>query len=116
MNKYITITTKNNETLLEFGKRKLREGKEWCKENKEMVVAITPVLLAGGFDLAKLILKQRKCQEERYLKEQMIYDRSKGHYVETRRKLKTKEWVEFDQRRNNGESVSSILEDMRLLK
>lgn len=104
------------ESLLEKGKQKVHKGVEWCKENKEFVVAMTPILLAGGFDLVKLIARQKRMSEERYLKEQMIYDRSKGHYVETKRKLKQREWAEFDRRRDEGESVSSILEDMRLLR
>lgn len=45
-----------------------------------------------------------------------IYDRSLGRYTELKRPLKAKESLEIERRRKMGESLNSILDDMRLLK
>lgn len=43
------------------------------------------------------------------------YDRSLGHYWKLRRELTNEEWLEIDKRKKNGERLSDILDDMRVL-
>ncbi len=93
---------------------------EWCKENKEFIEKIVPVMapvvIGSIVEIAKIATRQRSINEEKALKDRYIYDRSNGHYYELRRKLKTSEWLQIEQRKQNGESLGWILNDMRLLK
>lgn len=88
----------------------------WCMDNKEVVAVVGPVLLTSGVELVKVVTRRGTVSEQRRLKENYIYDRKSGHYYELRRKLKNREWLEFDERKNRGESVAQILQDMRVLK
>lgn len=90
---------------------------DWCRANQEVVVLTVPIAVGGAFELAKTIVKTKSTSDEKALKERYIYDRSNGHYYECRRKVKNKEWAEIDARHAlTGESVGTILQDMRLLK
>lgn len=89
----------------------------WCRANKEVIALTAPVAVGGAFELAKTIVKAKQTNDEKALKERYIYDRSNGHYYECRRKVKNREWAEIDARHTlTGESIGSILQDMRLLK
>lgn len=98
-------------SLWDRAKKKGSDLLEWAKENKEVVIP----LFSGGIMLATSIIKARS-RDERHMKACGIYDRRKGHWVESKRPIKSKEWGEIDRRYENGESYASILDDMRLLK
>lgn len=104
------------EELCEKGKMKTRKVYTWCKDNKETLIVVVPVLVSGAFEVIKVIQKNGTIQEQKRLKDLYIYDHSTGHYYELRRKLKNREWIEFDERKKRGESVAQILQDMRVLK
>lgn len=59
---------------------------------------------------------QIKLNKEKDLKDLYCYDRSLGHYWKLRRELTNTEWVEIDKRKNNGERLSDILSEMKVLK
>ena len=101
--------------------------KAWCKnrktdiqcfwaENKEEIVALTPVVIGGVTVLAKAISKHNAIRAEQILKDRKIYDPRMGHYYELRKKPTDWQWTEIDKRYKNGEGYGQILKDMGLLK
>lgn len=105
---------------LEGVKQKIRTKLErascWWREHQTEISVFGPVLISGTVEMIKIISKQKKQNEERYLKENYIYDRSMGHYYELRRKLKSSEWLMIEKRKSYGEPLGEILQDMRVLK
>ncbi len=106
---------------------KLEKFKVWCKnrktdiecfwaENKEEIVALTPVVIGGALAAGKAISKHRAIKAEQILKDRKIYDPRMGHYYEMSRKPTNLQWAEIDQRFRNGEGYGDILKDMGLLK
>lgn len=89
---------------------------EWCKEHKETVIVFGPVILGGIIEIIKISNKRYVVNEEKALKERYIYDRSTGHYYELKRQPKSREWLQIEERKTNGESLGWILNDMKLLK
>lgn len=100
----------------EWAKWKLHCAVEWCKDHKETIIVFGPVIMGGIIEICKISAKSHTVSEEKALKDRYIYDRSTGHYYELRRKPKTSEWLMIEQRKQNGESLGWILNDMRLLK
>lgn len=95
---------------------KIRNGKEWIVRNKEAVVTLTPVIIGGVTTVSKVVGKRINLRKQENLKDLYCYDRSLGHYWRLRRELTNKEWLEIDQRKKNGERLSDILEQMKVLK
>lgn len=89
---------------------------DWCKEHKEAIIVFGPAIMGGIVEILKIQTKCHTVNEEKALKDQYIYDRSSGHYYELKRKPKNREWLQIDQRKQNGESLGWILNDMKLLK
>ena len=88
----------------------------WC--GKHPITAITLASITAD-TICKVSKNRHKVvteREERRLKEMFIYDRRKGHYVETRRRLRPSEWAEYDKLYSEGWSATEILQRMRLLK
>ena len=54
--------------------------------------------------------------KEKNLKDLYCYDRSLGHYWKLRRELTNSEWVKIDQRKQNGERLADILDELKALK
>lgn len=104
------------EDLKQKAKDAYESGKTWAKENKETLVVFGPVLVGSLVEMVKVASRRSTIRENKRLKDNYIYDRSAGHYYETKRKLKNKEWLQVDERHNNGESYGEILSDMGLLK
>lgn len=100
----------------EWAKWKLHAAAEWCKNHKEAIIVFGPVIMGGIIEIAKIPPKKYVVNEEKALKERYIYDRSTRHYYELKRKPKSSEWLQIDQRIENGESLGWVLDDMRLLK
>lgn len=86
--------------------QKFQKGKEWIVRNKEAVIVLTPIVIKGAVNLHK----------EEQLKDLYCYDRSLGHYWKLKRELTNKEWLEIDQRKKNGERLSDILDELKVLK
>ena len=92
-------------------------AKEWCKNNKEVIIAVAPPLIGGAVELIKMSVKKGYISEEKRLKNNYIYDRERGHYYELCRKPKSSEWLQIDHMREVGDvPLGVILNDMKLLK
>ena len=91
---------------------KLHDTANWIRYNKDFIILVAPIVVAG----TKFIGKRINLRKEEMLKDLYVYDRSGGHYWRLRRSLSNKEWLEFDNRRKNGERVADILSDFRVLK
>ena len=88
----------------------------WCKENPETALAIGGAVLAGGKYVVKRHDRHAYIRKQEELKTLNIYDRSHGHYWPLRRELTTREYMEIDRRKDSGEKLRDILDDMRVLK
>lgn len=95
---------------------KIQNGKEWFIRNKETVITLTPVVIGGLTTIIKVVSKRINLAKEEELKDLYCYDRSLGHYWQLRRELTNKEWLEIDKRKKNGERLSDILDEMKVLK
>lgn len=102
--------------LKEKVKSKIQNGKEWIVRNKEAVVALTPVVIGGITTVAKAVGKRSNLRKEETLKDEYCYDRSLGHYWRLKRPLSNTEWLEIDRRKKDGERLSDILDEMKVLK
>lgn len=116
-NKVVDITKelKRQERRKKWEARKTRVL-EWWDDNKGVVVVVVPIV--GGV-IAKLIAaisKHHGLVMEQRNKDLRLYDTSLGHYWELKRKLKNDDWVTINRRRNLGESLGDILDEMRVLK
>lgn len=104
------------EEISEKAKDKTLIAVDWCKDHKETIVVFGPVIIGSLVEIIKITTKHHMVNEEKALKERYIYDRSLGHYYEMKRQPKRSEWLQIDQRKQNGETLGEILSDMRLLK
>lgn len=95
---------------------KIQSGKEWLERNKETVIAAAPVVIGSIAGLVKAVNKRNNLHKQEVLKDEYCYDRSLGHYWRLRRPLSNKEWLEIDKRKKNGERLSDILDEMKVLK
>ena len=117
------VTDETTETKFERFKReakkKFRNGVEWLKENKETVILLTPIAIGGlkvVTTIAKTVGQRNNLRREENIKNLYCYDPSLGHYWALKRELTNSEWVNIDKRRKNGERMSEILEELRVLK
>ena len=102
-----------------FIKRKAREGWNWVKDNKEMVIVCIPVACAAVTGVCKITSKAiqvHKVNREEMIKNTYIYDPSLGFYWPMKRALTGAEKLEFDARRKAGETTGEILRSMKVLK
>ena len=95
---------------------KIQNGKDWIIRNKEAVLVLTPIVINGLTTITKVVGKRSNLKKEEELKDLYCYDRSLGHYWRLRREHSNKEWLEIDQRKKNGERLSDILDEMKVLK
>lgn len=91
------------------------KAKDFCINNKEVVIPVAITLATAAVKLGKLAMKSKNLNKEEQLKEEYCYDRSLGHYWKLRRPLTNKEWLEIDSRKKNGERLSDILSSMKVL-
>lgn len=115
-----TIDYRSKEQKREDRKRKLKEKWNsfviWCEEHFLFFVTVFSAILGFFVSLSKTKKSNEKACEEKKLKERMIYDRRNGHYVEVKRQPRGSEWMEIDERYEQGESMAEIADDMGLLK
>lgn len=95
---------------------KLQNGKEWFIRNKEIIIVLAPVVVGCSTTVFKVVGKRINLRKQENLKDLYCYDRSLGHYWRLRRELTNKEWLEIDQRKKDGERLSDILSEMKVLK
>lgn len=111
-------------------KNKIRKFKEkvkekfyrtiyWINDNKEFLIVIIPAALTvfkGTTKVFRSVSRHIELSKEKKMKENFIYDRSLGRYVELRRPLKNSDMKTILERKDNGEKLSNILMDMNLIK
>lgn len=92
--------------------------KKWCFENKEVIIALAPTMIAGSIELIKIAAKKGYVAEEKRLKDMYVYDRANGHYYELCRKPTNKEWLTFEEMRFRSFDghTGQILKQMGLIK
>ncbi len=95
---------------------KIRKTKDWIIQNKEAVITITPIIIGGVATITKVVGKRVNLRKQEELKDEYCYDRSLGHYWRLRRPLSNKEWLEIDGRKKDGERLSDILSELKVLK
>ena len=91
------------------------KAKQFWEENKEVIVVATPIVLGVVGKIANQCIKEHNYKREQDLKYRYIYDRSLGCYHELRRKPTTREYAEIARRKAEGETLTEILIDMRLV-
>lgn len=94
---------------------KAADAVDWCKDHPQEAVAIATIAGTVGFNIFKFASKQHTLHATQMLKERYIYDRSNGHYFKMNRVPSTAQWLEIEARKKAGESLGSILQDMKLL-
>lgn len=104
------------EKIKDNASRAYYAARDFCINHKEVVVPVAVTLATGAVKLSKMALKHRNLKQEEHNKEEYCYDRSLGHYWALRRPLSNKEWLEIDSRKRNGERLSDILSEMKVLK
>lgn len=104
-------------------KAKFRNGVNntinWIENNKEILAIAIPVVAATGSGTAKIIKcvsKNVALNKEKKLKELFIYDRSLGKYLELKKPLSSSQMKSILERKENGEKLAIILQQMNLLK
>lgn len=103
----------------EWFNKKLNETAQWVGNNKEALAVIIPVVGVGIKGTAKIIKgvsRNAALKQERYLKENFIYDRSLGRHLELKKPLSHEQMKSILERKENGERLASILQNMNLLK
>jgi len=104
-------------------KKKILNTKKWWYENG---IAVAKVTVAGLACITPIVIKTMSCVNETRTKRRLdkiernkqytIYDRSLGCYLSLSRKLGKKELVLINKRKQNGEKLVDILNDMNMLK
>lgn len=93
---------------------KTEEAIKWTVENKEAIIAIATVAIAGTAEI-------RRCSDrihanyEANKRKYQIWDPSVNDYIYLRRPLTKAQHREFTNRRANHERVQDILRDMRVI-
>lgn len=90
--------------------------KQFCSQNKEILVVAIPAGLACVGKVFKTIdhMQERKYDhQERYLQ---VWDPATRQHVRLRRELKPHEQLELSQRNQDGERLTDILFDMGVAK
>lgn len=98
---------------------KLNKTTKWIGDNKETIAVVAPVVIAGvsgSTKIVKGISKHAALNKEKQLKERFIYDRSLGKYLELKKPLNNSQLKTILDRKENGEKLGVILQNMNLLK
>jgi len=102
----------------EKAKDKYNASVAWCKEHKEIVMAVAPVVISGAFELAKAGMKYNDKKQERELEAEKlasVYDRSAGMYLATRRPLTNADWRRIQELKRQGYTTGEALDRLGLL-
>lgn len=97
-------------------KRKWNDTKQWCSENKQLLIVLVPAGLAAANKALKTVdrMQERRYDyKERYLQ---VWDPATRQHVKLRRELTPAEQLELSQRNRDGERLTDILHDMKVAK
>jgi len=96
----------------------IKNGVSWVVQNPEAAAIIIPLGFATVKGVGKTVdraERKRMLKKEEELKDLYIYDRSIGTYLKMNRKPKQSEYIEIENRKRSGESLTQILRSMRLI-
>ena len=96
--------------------RKISEGWDWVKDNKETVAIVLPMATTVIFGSIKLVGKAVNNHKAEVIKNQYVYDPRLGIYWPTKRALSGAEKLEYSRRYKEGEVGGEILRQMNILK
>lgn len=102
--------------LREKVSNRLNQFKDFVVENRDMLVVIVPAIAGLSATMIKVVKRIVINGQEKQVKELYCYDNHLGHYWRLKRKLSNREWLEIDRRKSNGESLSAILNELRVLR
>ena len=100
-------------------KTRVKNGIDWCVENKEFVVGAIPAAAMAVRQVTKTVNRITNNEATRTaerMKKLHYYDRRNDTYLQLRKPLTNAQKVEFDRRKAAGESATAILTSMRVLK
>ena len=100
---------------------KKEKFKNWVRDYPQEAAALFGMACVGAkkiYNGVKAIrdLKPSQAELDREWHDTHVYDRSLGMYFPLKRKMTPRECMEFERRRQKGETTGHILESMRLLK
>ena len=94
----------------------VHKARVWAEQNPDKAALIASGTIAAAQYIGKAVIKDYRNNREATQLKLRCYDPSKGHYYYLKRELSNKEWLMIDKRRDAGEKLPDILEDMRVLK
>lgn len=97
---------------------RIRNLGAWAAQNKELAIALVPVTVVAVREVGKTVRTlsdNAHDREETRLRDLRIYDNVEGRYIYLRRPMTRSEQLEYNARRNAGETKTSILASMGLL-
>lgn len=95
---------------------KAQQCKMFIETHKEDIITIAPVVMVGASAAVKMTYQYVMKKQDQICKDLYVYDRSLGHYWRLRRKLRKDEWLYIEKRKQAGESLGSILADLKVLR
>ena len=110
-----------------WAKRAWLKCKQLCKKAGDMIVETAEwmtkhpesiYILGTGISLATAGIKKfgkSKTEREQAYQRTHVYDCNLGHHWTLRRELTSSEMLEYNKRKNNGETIGDILESMKVL-
>lgn len=103
--------------------QKCEQAKEWIREHGadalKVTIAGAVVLVPIGLSIAGHVNRarvNRRLEKVERDKELHVYDRSLGCYLRLKHKLSSDELATISKRKQNGERLVDILNDLKLLK
>lgn len=97
------------EAFINNVKTKAKNGLNWVKDHPVETMLLVTTTITTGAKVIKLVEEY----DHRYMRQ---YDPSADAYISLRRPMSRRESNEFALRRREGEKVSDILLDMKLMK
>ena len=91
----------------------------FIRGNYDVLIIVVPLITAivsGCCKVISRVIANHTANKNLSFKERSIYDRHLGKYTKLKRPLTTEECLEFERRKQNGEMVNTILDDMGLLE
>ena len=96
-------------------KSKAKAVDQWLYKHKEIVITLVPVFVGATIKIVKMVSTNKNTKEQKDLHDLYCYDKSLGHYWRLSKPLTNSQWLEIDRRKKNGERLSDILNDLRVL-
>ena len=100
-------------------KEKFNDVKKWCEEHPDLAIASASAVIVGirgAGRIARSIDRKIDLAKQQKLMDERIYVPSLHKHVNLTRPMTKYETIEYERRKEEGESIVSILYDMGLLK